>query len=136
MITICHLAIIDVCVMIIMSIGNAQISIPLLCFPCLFVELMITMNALCLNQIKRTALQMRVKSPCIPRCGTVSNARLLRSTVPPDPPHHSYLRDGVPIGVVVQPCVIKVKSDGGFHFQRPIKNDIQTPWCNTPHIKR
>ena len=30
--------------MIIMSIGNAQISILLLCFPYVFVELMITMN--------------------------------------------------------------------------------------------
>ena len=38
--TICHLAIINVCV----SIGNTQISILLLCFLYLFVEFMITMN--------------------------------------------------------------------------------------------
>ena len=42
--TICHLAIVNVCVIIILSIGNTQISILLLCFLCLFVELMITMN--------------------------------------------------------------------------------------------
>ena len=41
---ICHLAIVNVCVIIILSIGNTQISILLLCFLCLFVELMITMN--------------------------------------------------------------------------------------------
>ena len=42
--TICHLAIVNVCVIIILSIGNTQISIPLLGFLYLFVELMITMN--------------------------------------------------------------------------------------------
>ena len=42
--TICHLAIVNVCVIIILSIGNTQISILLLCFVYLFVELMITMN--------------------------------------------------------------------------------------------
>ena len=42
--TICHLAIVNVCVNIILSIGNSQISILLLCFLYLFVELMITMN--------------------------------------------------------------------------------------------
>ena len=42
--TICHLAIVNVCVIIIVSIGNTQISILLLCFLFLFVELMITMN--------------------------------------------------------------------------------------------
>ncbi len=42
--TICHLAIVNVCVIIILSIGNTQISILLLCFLYLFVELMITMN--------------------------------------------------------------------------------------------
>ena len=42
--TICHLAIVNVCVIIILSLVNTQISIPLLCFPYLFVELMITMN--------------------------------------------------------------------------------------------
>ena len=42
--TICHLAIVNVCVIIILSIGNIQISIPLLCFLYLFVELMMTMN--------------------------------------------------------------------------------------------
>ena len=42
--TICHLAIVNVCVIIIVSIGNTQISILLLCFLYLFVELMITMN--------------------------------------------------------------------------------------------
>ena len=41
---ICHLAIVNVCVIIILSIGNTQISILLLCFLYLFVELMITMN--------------------------------------------------------------------------------------------
>ena len=40
----CHLAIINACVIIILSIGNTQISILLLCFLYLFVELMITMN--------------------------------------------------------------------------------------------
>ena len=42
--TICHLAIVNVCVIIILYIGNTQISILLLCFLNLFVELMITMN--------------------------------------------------------------------------------------------
>ena len=42
--TICHLATVNVCVIIILSIGNTQISILLLCFLYLFVELMITMN--------------------------------------------------------------------------------------------
>ena len=42
--TICHLAIVNVCVIIILSIGNTQISILLLCFLYLFVEPMITMN--------------------------------------------------------------------------------------------
>ena len=42
--TICHLAIVNVCVIIILSLGNIQISILLLCFLYLFVELMITMN--------------------------------------------------------------------------------------------
>ena len=42
--TICHLAIVNVCMSIILSIGNTQISILLLCFLYLFVELMITMN--------------------------------------------------------------------------------------------
>ena len=37
--TICHLAIVNVCVFIILSIGNTQISILLLCFLYLFVEL-------------------------------------------------------------------------------------------------
>ena len=37
--TICHLAIVNVCVIIILSIGNTQISILLLCFLYLFVEL-------------------------------------------------------------------------------------------------
>ena len=41
--TICHLAIVNVCVIIILSIGNTQISILLLCFLYLFVDLMITM---------------------------------------------------------------------------------------------
>ena len=40
----CHLAIVNVCVIIIFSIGNTQISILLLCFLYLFVELLITMN--------------------------------------------------------------------------------------------
>ena len=49
--TICHLAILNVCVIIVLSIGNTQISILLLCFLYLFVELMITMNEyICLNQ--------------------------------------------------------------------------------------
>ena len=39
-----NLAIVNVCVIIMLSIGNAQISILLLCFLYLFVELMITMN--------------------------------------------------------------------------------------------
>ena len=42
--TICHLAIVNVCVIIILSIGNTQISILLLCFLYLFVELIIRMN--------------------------------------------------------------------------------------------
>ena len=42
--TICHHAIVNVCVIIILSIGNTQICILLLCFLYLFVELMITMN--------------------------------------------------------------------------------------------
>ena len=42
--TICHLAIVNVCVIIILSIGNTLISILLLCFLYLLVELMITMN--------------------------------------------------------------------------------------------
>ena len=42
--TICHLVIVNVCVIIILSIGNTQISVLLLCFLYLFVELMITMN--------------------------------------------------------------------------------------------
>ena len=41
---ICHLAIVNVCMIIILSIGNTQISIMLLCFLYLFVELMIMMN--------------------------------------------------------------------------------------------
>ena len=41
---ICHIAIVNVCVIIILSIVNTQISILLLCFLYLFVELMITMN--------------------------------------------------------------------------------------------
>ena len=42
--TICHLAIVNICVIIIFSIGNTQISILLLCFLYLFAEFMITMN--------------------------------------------------------------------------------------------
>ena len=42
--TICHLAIVNVCVIIILSLGNTQISALLLWFVYLFVELMITMN--------------------------------------------------------------------------------------------
>ena len=42
--TICRLAIVNVSVIIILSIGNTQISTLLLCFLYLFVELMITMN--------------------------------------------------------------------------------------------
>ena len=42
--TICLLAIVNVCVIIILFIGNTQISTLLLCFPYLFVELMIRMN--------------------------------------------------------------------------------------------
>ena len=42
--TICRLAIVNVCVIIILSTGNTQISILLLCFLYLFVELMITMK--------------------------------------------------------------------------------------------
>ena len=40
----CHLAIVNVYVITILSIGNTEISILLLCFLYLFVELMITMN--------------------------------------------------------------------------------------------
>ena len=51
MTTICHLAIVNVCVIIILSIGKTQLSILLLCFLYLLVELMITMNEyICLNQ--------------------------------------------------------------------------------------
>ena len=42
--TICHLAIVNVCMIIILFTGNTQISILLLCVLYLFVELMITMN--------------------------------------------------------------------------------------------
>ena len=42
--TICHLAIVNVCVIIILSMGNTQMSILLLCFLYLFVELKITIN--------------------------------------------------------------------------------------------
>ena len=42
--TVCHLATVNVCVIIILSIGNTQISKLLLCFLYLFVEFMITMN--------------------------------------------------------------------------------------------
>ena len=42
--TICHLATVNICVIIILSIGNTQISILLLCFLYLFVELMVPMN--------------------------------------------------------------------------------------------
>ena len=42
--TICRLAIVNVCVIIILSIGNTQISVLLLCFLYLFEELMITMH--------------------------------------------------------------------------------------------
>jgi len=42
--TICHLAIVNVCLIIILSIDNTQTSILLLCFQYIFVELMITMN--------------------------------------------------------------------------------------------
>ena len=41
---ICHLAIVGVCVIVILYIGNTQISILLLCFLYLFVELVITMS--------------------------------------------------------------------------------------------
>ena len=41
---ICHLAIVNVCVIIVFSIGNIQISTLPLCFLYLFVKLMITMN--------------------------------------------------------------------------------------------
>ena len=41
---ICHLAIVVVCVIVILYIGNTQISILLLCFLYLFVELVITMS--------------------------------------------------------------------------------------------
>ena len=54
--TICHLAFVNVCVIIILSIGNTQISILLLRF--LFVELMITINEFkkCLNHIRQQVL--------------------------------------------------------------------------------
>ena len=42
--TICHLAIVNVCVIVILSRGNTQISILLLRLLYLFVELMITIN--------------------------------------------------------------------------------------------
>ena len=42
--TICHLAIVNVCMVTSLSIGNTQISILLLCFLYLFVELMIMMK--------------------------------------------------------------------------------------------
>ena len=42
--TIYHVAIVNVCMIIILSIGNTQIRIPLLCFLYLLVEFMITMN--------------------------------------------------------------------------------------------
>ena len=42
--TICHLTIVNVCMIIILYIGNTQICILLLCFLYLFVELMIMMN--------------------------------------------------------------------------------------------
>ena len=42
--TICHLAIVNVCMIIVLYIGNTQISILLLCFLYLSVELMITVN--------------------------------------------------------------------------------------------
>ena len=41
---ICRLAILGVCVIVILYIGNTQISILLLCFLYLFVELVITMS--------------------------------------------------------------------------------------------
>ena len=42
--TICHLAIVNVCVIIMLSKGNTQISILLFCFLYLFVEFMMTKN--------------------------------------------------------------------------------------------
>ena len=42
--TICYLANVNVCMIIILYIGNTEISILLLCFLYLFVELMIMMN--------------------------------------------------------------------------------------------
>ena len=42
--TICHLAIVNVCVNIILSKGNTLISIVLFCFLYLLYEIMITMN--------------------------------------------------------------------------------------------
>ena len=50
--TICHLAIVNICMIIILYKGNTQISILLLCFLYLFVELMIMLNELkfCLKQ--------------------------------------------------------------------------------------
>ena len=42
--TICHLAIVNVCMIIIFYLGNTHISILLLCFLYLFVELKIMMN--------------------------------------------------------------------------------------------
>ena len=41
---ICHLDIVGVCVIVILYIGNTQISILLLCFLYLFVEFVITMS--------------------------------------------------------------------------------------------
>ena len=42
--TSCHLVIVNVCMIIILYIGNTQIGILLLCFLYLFVKLMIMMN--------------------------------------------------------------------------------------------
>ena len=44
---------VNVCVIIILSIGNTQISMLILCFLYLFVELMITMNEYILFKPKR-----------------------------------------------------------------------------------
>ena len=41
---ICHLAIVGVCVIVILYIGNTQIGIMLFCFLYLFVEFVITMS--------------------------------------------------------------------------------------------
>ena len=51
--TVCHLTVVNVCVIIILSIGNSQIRILLLCFLYLFAELMITMNKLKKNNNKK-----------------------------------------------------------------------------------